>query len=298
VEQHNRAIANLQDPLASGQAAAKQLYDELVAPAAALVPPGSNVIIVPNGRLHDLNFETLVVAGATPHYWIEDVTIAIAPSLAVLKGEATGKHPKPRLLLLGDPLAADRDYPPLAHVKQEAELVAARFPGPGSAAFTGAEAYPQKYREAGPQDFTAIHFAAHATANRESPLNSAVILSAHENQYKLYARDILDLPVHADLVTISACRSAGSRAYDGEGLIGFSWAFLQAGARHVVAGLWDVDDAATPTLMDHFYREIAAGQPPEVALRSAQLELMRSDNVFRKPYYWAAFQVFTRYAGR
>ncbi|MBI2680418.1 MAG: CHAT domain-containing protein [Candidatus Solibacter usitatus] len=298
VEQHNRAIANLQDPLASGQAAAKQLYDELVAPAAALVPPGSNVIIVPNGRLHDLNFETLAVPGATPHYWIEDVTLAIAPSLAVLKSEAAGKRQKPQLLLLGDPLAADKDYPPLAHVKQEAELVAAHFPSAGSQAFTGAEAYPQKYREAGPQDFTAIHFAAHATANRESPLNSAVILSPHENQYKLYARDILDLPVRADLVTISACRSAGSRTYDGEGLIGFSWAFLQAGARHVVAGLWDVDDAATPMLMDHFYREIAAGQPPEAALRSAQLELMRSNNVFRKPYYWAAFQVFTRYAGR
>jgi CHAT domain-containing protein len=255
-------------------------------------------MIVPNGRLHDLNFETLVVAGDTPHYWIEDVTIAIAPSLAVLKGAKAGKREKPRLLLLGDPLAADKEYPPLAHVKKEAELVAARFPSAGSEAFTGAEAYPQKYREAGPQDFTAIHFAAHATANRESPLNSAVILSAHENQYKLYARDILDLPVRADLVTISACRSAGSRAYDGEGLIGFSWAFLQAGARHVVAGLWDVDDAATPVLMDHFYREIAAGQPPEAALRTAQLELMRSDNVFRKPYYWAAFQVFTRYAGR
>ena len=54
------------------------------------------MIIVPNGRLHDLNFETLVVTGATPHYWIEDVTIAIAPSLAVLKRRGGWQAPRSR----------------------------------------------------------------------------------------------------------------------------------------------------------------------------------------------------------
>jgi CHAT domain-containing protein len=95
------------------------------------------------------------------------------------------------------------------------------------------------------------------------------------------------------LVTISACRSAGERAYSGEGLVGFAWAFLRAGSRRVVAGLWDVDDRSTATLMDRFYAGLATGAPPARALREAKLALMKSGANYGKPYYWAAFQMFT-----
>ena len=95
-----------------------------------------------------------------------------------------------------------------------------------------------------------MHFTAHAEANTESPLDSAVILSQDGSGYKLYARDILEQPLSADLVTISACRGAGERKYAGEGLVGFAWAFLRAGAQRVIAGLWDVDDRSTAALMD------------------------------------------------
>jgi CHAT domain-containing protein len=114
--------------------------------------------------------------------------------------------------------------------------------------------------------------------------------------YKLYARDVLNQQLQADLVTLSACRSAGAKAYAGEGLMGFSWAFLQAGARNVIAGLWDVDDAATAKLMDYLYEQMAAGQAPPEALRQAKLKLMQSSAINRRPYYWAPFQVYTRHA--
>ena len=83
-------------------------------------------------------------------------------------------------------------------------------------------------------------------------------------------------------MTISACRSAGERAYSGEGLVGFAWAFLRAGSRRVVAGLWDVDDRSTATLMDRFYEGIAAGEPPARALRDAKLALMKSERQLRQ----------------
>jgi len=66
------------------------------------------------------------------------------------------------------------------------------------------------------------------------------------------ARDIVQHPLHADLVTISACYGGGERAYSGEGLVGLAWAFLRAGAHNVIAGLWDVTDASTEQLMDRF----------------------------------------------
>jgi CHAT domain-containing protein len=163
---------------------------------------------------------------------------------------------------------------------------------------TGAEAYPARFRESDPRAFTAIHFAAHASANEESPLNSAIILSPHGGKYKLYASEVADLRLNPELVTISACRSAGSKAYSGEGLIGFAWAFLEAGAHNVVAGVWNVDDAAAPLLMKEFYAEWREGRDPARALRGAKLKLMRSGGVFQKPYYWGPFEVFTRYATR
>ena len=73
--------------------------------------------------------------------------------------------------------------------------------------------------------------------------------------------------------------------------MGFAWAFLRAGSRRVVAGLWDVDDRSTATLMDDVYSRIAKGVPPAAALREAKLSLIKQG--FPKPYYWAPFQMFT-----
>ena len=117
----------------------------------------------------------------------------------------------------------------------------------------------RRVRSARPEQFSLVHFTAHATANRQSPLDSAVILSGPDDGYKLYARDVADLPLQAELVTVSACRSAGERVYAGEGLVGFAWAFLRAGARRVIAGLWDVDDRSTADLMDAMYARLATG---------------------------------------
>src|SRR5262249_30269081 len=126
----------------------------------------------------------------------------------------------------------------------------------------------------------------------------AVVLSRQGDQYKLYARDVIDIPIHAELVTISACRSAGVRAYAGEGLIGFAWAFLRAGARAVVAGLWDVSDGSTQRLMTQFYAGIASGEDPVSAMRHAKLRLLKNDPQYRKPYYWAPFEVYIGSAAR
>jgi CHAT domain-containing protein len=128
-----------------------------------------------------------------------------------------------------------------------------------------------------------------------SPLDSAVILSrasAQEDSFKLYARDIIRHPLHAQLVTISTCYGAGTRAYTGEGLVGLSWAFLFAGAHNVIGALWEVSDASTPRLMDQLYAELKKGQSSQAALRSAKLSLLHS-NDFRKPFYWAPFQLYT-----
>jgi CHAT domain-containing protein len=290
------------DPLSSRSTSGDRLYAALVAPAARWIPPGSSIVIVPDGALHALNFETLPVDGPKRHYWIEDVQIQIAPSLGLLMTRDVRSAPAVRtardqrtprsLLLFGAPTDSDPQYPSLSYATAEMAKVSRHFDPNHVVSFSGATASPAAYRSANLDRFTNIHFTAHAAANVESPLDSAVILSSEHGAYKLYARDVADLPLRADLVTVSACRSAGERTYSGEGLVGFAWAFLRAGAKRVIAGLWDVDDQSTANLMDALYANLAAGEPPAEALRKAKLAMMQLTGL-EKPYYWGPFELFT-----
>ena len=264
------------------------------------------MLIVPDASLYALNFETLPAPGSDcrlqtadcrlqgRHYLIEDFEIAVAPSLAMLDTHwAPAAAPTRSLLLIGNAIARAPEFPGLKFAGAEMASVARHFPAGAVASFEGARAVPAAYRESMPDRFSHVHFTAHATANLDSPLDSAVILSGPDAAFKLYARDVAALPLNAELVTVSACRSAGERTYSGEGLVGFAWAFLRGGARRVVAGLWDVDDKSTAELMDGFYTGLAAGEPAGTALRAAKLTLLRRDGPTAKPYYWAPFELFT-----
>jgi len=160
----------------------------------------------------------------------------------------------------------------------------------------GERATPSAYLSSNLERFSYVHFVTHGTANRTRPLESAVILSPEGDSYKLYARDIVARHLRAELVTISVCYGSGTRAYSGEGLVGLSWAFLHAGAHNVIGALWEVADApATPALMDSLYRELRDGKDPASALRTAKLSLLHSadrNSVFKKPFYWAPFQLY------
>jgi CHAT domain-containing protein len=296
---HQRALLAARDLLAEQHPAARTLYDMLLKPAEQIFHPGDRVYIVGAGGLSGLNFETLLTPGPSSHYWIEDVTLTHFSSLRFLAMPSRSQprsEPDPaRILIIGNPIYAGSQYSPLPNAAQEVSGVAAHFPVASRTMLTGASASPGAYLQSDPARFAYIHFVSHATASRLVPLDSAVILSANGEQdsTKLYARDILNKPLDAELVTISACQGSGIRTYAGEGLVGLAWAFLRAGSHNVIGALWDVSDASTPELMGHLYDGIAAGQPPDVSLRAAKLELLHRRGVFRKPLYWGAFQLYS-----
>jgi CHAT domain-containing protein/Tfp pilus assembly protein PilF len=290
VTSHNKAILDGRDPL--GQPAGASLSRALLGPASPYIRPESRVILVPDGVLHQLNFETLPVSG---HYWIEQAVLAISPTLNYLNDAEEAVSPEAGILLIGDPDYRPADGSRLLHASQELEAIRNAFPARNVAAYTGALAQPAALRKAAPGNYSVIHFAAHAVANADSPLDSAIVLAPdRDGRPKLYARDVLDMKLHADLVTLSACRSAGARVYSGEGLVGLAWAFLHAGARNVVGGLWDVSDSSTARLMEVFYTELARGKVPADALRFAKQSLLNSNTVYRRPFYWAPFQIYVR----
>ncbi len=299
VQRYRTALKGPQDVLESSEDG-RALYRTLIAPARALLANNAKVFIIPDGSLNNLNFETLIVPDPKPRYWIEDADITNASSLRVLAASfahnAVREKKRPHnLLLIGDSIAPSKEYPELPRASQQMANVAKHFAQTQEQVYQRDKATPAAYLSGNPDKFSHIHFVAHGTASRLSPLDSAIVLSkgaTETDSFKLYARDIVKHPLHADLVTISACYGAGERAYSGEGLVGLAWAFLRAGAHNVIAGLWEVTDESTEQLMDRFYDELDQGATPDAALRAAKLSLLHG-SVFRDPFYWAPFQLYT-----
>ena len=296
IERYRQTLLGFQDPLAAPDADGLALYRMLVAPASALISPSANVAILSDGELSLLNFETLIVPAPRPHYWIEDAAVVSAPSLHLLAAASPAEPPGRKLLLFGDALSPNPDYPELPMAAAEMKQVELHFGPRDQVVYARERATAPAYLAANPQQFAYIHFVAHGVASRTDPLDSAIILSratAAEESFKLHAREIIQHPVHARLVTISACYGSGTRSYAGEGLVGLAWAFLRAGAHDVIGALWEANDESTAQLMGGLYGGLERGMVPSAALRQAKLSLLHSQGEFRKPFYWAPFQLYT-----
>lgn len=271
----------------------QSLYAQLVAPVEKFIPREAKVVIVPDGGLTKLNFETLRAPNPTPHFWIQDVELETASSSLFIRNREPVFLGHRKVLLMGDPIKANDDYPVLVHAPEELKRVAAHFPA-NQIVFSREKATPSTYLFSHPEEFWLIHFVTHGTASELSPLESAIVLSPQaENEFKLYARDIVKIPLNAEIVTISACYGLGIRTYSGEGLVGLAWAFLRAGAHQVVAGLWDVDDRASVDLMDDFYTGLLKWKSAGKALRLAKLKMIQAGGGYSRPYYWGSLQLYT-----
>jgi CHAT domain-containing protein len=139
-----------------------------------------------------------------------------------------------------------------------------------------------------------IHFATHGILNSRHPELSGIVLSLVDENGKtqdgfVRAHEIYNLKLRAELVVLSACRTALGKEVRGEGLVGLVRGFMYAGAARVVASMWDVRDEATAELMKRFYEGmLKGGKRPAAALREAQVKMWR-DARWRAPYYWAGF---------
>jgi CHAT domain-containing protein len=131
-----------------------------------------------------------------------------------------------------------------------------------------------------------IHIATHGLVNEVHPMHSGLMFADDE---VLQTHEIFHLALHAELVTLSACETGLGALREGEGLIGFTRAFLYAGTSSVVASVWRVSDPSTAALMTVLYHGLRAGQPKAAALQQAKVAVMQQ---YPHPYFWAPFLLF------
>jgi CHAT domain-containing protein len=186
--------------------------------------------------------------------------------------------------------------PRLAASKDESETIIKTIGASDAENYSGFAATRENLLNLKTDEFKILHFATHGYVNEEHPELSGIVLSRFdENGRKLNEffriQDIYALNLNADLVVLSACETGIGKQIKGEGLMSLNNAFLQTGAKTVVASLWKVEDGATLELMKNFYGTMAdENLTPSQALRRAQIKLRENPN-YKSPFYWAAFTV-------
>ncbi len=215
------------------------------------------------------------------------------------------------LHVAGDASSADRFaarqrllLPQLPASREEVAAIARIYRGEAVVRL-GVDATEPAARAIG-REATDLHFACHGIVDERFPLESALVLSAApvesagdataggaDRDGLLEAWEIFEsIRLDADLVTLSACSTALGKESGGEGIVGLTRAFQYAGARSVLASLWNVADESTAELMQLFHERMAEGKSKDEALRQAQLDFSQRRDPLRHPFYWAAFTLY------
>jgi CHAT domain-containing protein/tetratricopeptide (TPR) repeat protein len=272
----------------------------------------TRLIVVPDGPLHRVPWDLLRLSDG--RYVVQRYAVSVAPSAAILAalwrhpraGTAAPDHPAP-LLAFGDPtfareaqvgpaIAQAQTYgvldsaeglPRLAASGREARLVS-RY-SPEAAVRLRSAASARFLKQTSLERFRVIHFATHAVVDERSAARTVLALAPDGGDNGLVGPgDLAALRLDADLVVLSACRTAGGVLVEGEGVQGLTAPLIQAGARSVVASQWRIADNSTVTFIQAFYEALARGLPVGDALRAAKLDALRRG---APPREWAAFTI-------
>jgi CHAT domain-containing protein/tetratricopeptide (TPR) repeat protein len=284
------------------------------------VPAGNDltqcgeILIVADDLLNYFPFEMLVtgIQGKKARYLIEDHPLSYFYSSSFLdRGPRSGSDAGRNLIAFGNPyfrrtwkdkirnpagwfksdkaVLRNETFQPLPSAEREVKAISAYFPN--SLVCTGKNATEERFKKlAG--EYRYIHLATHFITSDLQPMLSKVVLSQARREGEdgyLQMYEVYNLSLKAELAILSGCNTGLGELHRGEGLIGISRAFFYAGASALVVSLWPVEDESTALLMKSFYGHLGTGLNKSRALQQAKIDLIRSTDTKRDPFYWGPF---------
>lgn len=273
------------------------LHDVLIAPlvSAGAFADVEQIFFVPHQVLTYLPFGALRDR-ATGRYLIQDFDLSLLPSAATLPALRAREHPEG---VVASRVAAFAPFPTSLPASED-EIRAIRASG-NVQRFFGSRATEGRVREALRAPGT-VHLATHGVMNAGNPMFSRIALSRADgvdpaDDGRLEVHEVLELDVRASLVFLSGCETGVGSAHStdfvrGEDYATLAQAFLYSGARSVIATLWPVEDVGAKELAERFYSSLT--DEPVSGLARAQREMITDDR-YRAPYYWAAYQITGAY---
>ncbi|TXB61445.1 CHAT domain-containing protein [Phaeodactylibacter luteus] len=287
---------------------ANWLYETFIAPLEGQL--SQRLIIIPDNVLSYVPFEALLKekpAAEAPlaayPYLLKSFQFSYAYSPYMLLPIQRSKRRQKGKVLAYAPLfspvgeevedmaARQRQFGALLANEKEAAAIQGYFP---TELRTGEQASAARFLEEA-SGYQVLHLATHAKANDSKGDFSFLCFSELPGdtsgvQNRIYARDLYDIDLSADLVVLSACETGIGEFSRGEGVISLSNAFAKAGAKSLVTTLWRISDEAAAIIMEAFYANLKDGQPKDLALHNAKLAYWaQSDDQGHHPFFWAAF---------
>lgn len=269
---------------------ASELYETLFPEGWTKLENAKQLILIPDGILKYLPFETLVqdnseraIHLANAPYLLHAYTTQYAYSTALLLFENQGTKRNQRFLKVAPGfLQQERGLLPLIHSEEEFDLLKSHT------ALLGNKANAKRFRQAASKS-NVIHLSTHATA---SPNRNDARIELIDTA--IYLPEIYALNLDADLVVLSACESGMGKMERGEGVMSLGRAFRYAGASSVIASLWKVNEASTATIFTNFYRGLSEGMGRASALQQAKINYLNNaqSDLQQSPYYWSGFVYF------
>ena len=305
-----------------GGLAAKRLCKELLLFHKNIIPDTiENLIIIPDGILYYLPFESLIlptyIQSLEDEFLISRYKISYMPSSSSLlflsKKKKAVSHSKD-LLAFGNPSYAKKtakkkkvtekhseilkefyqnqgfNFSALPYSEKEIKKISRFISQNKRDVYLRDDAKEDVIKKIPLKDYNIIHFACHGFLNEKFPSRSALLLSL-DNDVKedgfLQVREIYNLRMTADLVVLSACHTGKGKLEKGEGVLGLPRIFFYSGVRSVVSTLWIIEDKSSAKFMSNFYYYLSQGMDKAQSLRLAKLKMINSK--LSHPFYWAAF---------
>ncbi|MGK0364758.1 MAG: CHAT domain-containing protein/tetratricopeptide (TPR) repeat protein [Saprospiraceae bacterium] len=299
--------------LASSKGNSKALYLDFCQQAQAifqqLFPTDISIplslVLIPDGVINLIPFEILLtdksknesdIDYSTLPYLLKKAAVryAYSPSLLIRKADTPSSDIDEILAFAptyfrtsNSALAARSDMASLQFAQKEIKKISTIFTTENR---VGSSATKESFKTLA-KEYRLLHLAMHAFTDDENPSFSGLVFSADaedEEEAFLYAYEIANMQLTADLVVLSACNTGSGKQVAGEGPISLSRSFRQAGCPNIVRSLWQADDEATSILMEKFYKNLKAGKGKAEALQLAKLSYLEQS---RKnfPHYWATF---------
>ncbi len=293
-----------------------QLYIDLFAPVADVLPPDAPVTIVPDGPLFRLPFSMLVTEPPGPSlyanapYLLRERVLSMELSAALIGDttHTTGRFPLDiaalgrtrfeRVPALPPALRSRLDstgaLPALPGVEREIKAVSERFARRRVALDDQAT---EGHLHALLPQTKILHLASHALIHPSEPLANLFVLSPDQSDDAredglLFVHELGARHAPVPLVVLSACGTAQGLMRTGEGPKGLQYAFRSAGARSTLSTLWDAEDNASALLTGAFYDHLLEGLPKDVALQQAQLDVIDQRPDQASPFFWAGVVLY------
>lgn len=277
--------------------ASYHLYSKLFQPIESLLK-AKDLIIVPDAELLLLPFESLISSNAKEEiinfsglpYLVHNycISYALSGSLAFSNREISYRKPQVVAFAPGIGKLSGSDNETLEKARDEIDVAAQLFPG---SFYYDSDATKAKFLQYNTGN-DILHFAMHSNRGSFIELEGSLEFYPDGSDNKLWGYEISFLDIESPLVVLSGCNTGLGKINSAEGVFSLSRNFMEAGAESIIQTLWSVDDGASSSIIQEFYKNIAKGRKKNISLHRAKKDYLAGVSpFFAHPYYWSGIQL-------